>query len=77
MGRGAIEAKQGCVSTFEHAGRRVDFNRAAVPGIGNEVPDSRRSGFKRHKVSEVQWGDKSVGIDPNTQALGENMAIGW
>ena len=39
------------------------------------MPDGGRADFKGVKIFQVQWRKKSIGIDPDAQALDEDMAV--
>ncbi len=76
-GAGAAEMKQRRVFPLDHFGAQFDFHRAAVAGAGDKIPDGRRANFKRREVFEIQRREETVGIDPDAEALDENVPVHW
>ena len=75
--RGAwpVELKDGGVAPRNHAGPHPNLNRAAVARVGNKTPDRRRPGLNADKTVEIKWRNEAVRVDPDADALGENMPV--
>ena len=74
-GRRPAELKNGCVAPGNHVRAHFNLDRAAVAGVGDELPHRWRSGGDRSEVVEVEGRNEAVGIDPDPDALGENVAV--
>src|SRR5258706_7632073 len=71
----AAEMKQGRVALFKHLSAQLDFHRAAIARISHKVPNGGRTRLKSSEAREIKRRDETIGVDPNANALGENVAI--
>ena len=55
--------------------RQFDFHRAAVAGVGDKSPAGGRAGLKGSEILKIERRNKAVGIDPDPDALGKNVAV--
>ena len=49
------------VLVCNHFGAQFDFHCAPVAGVGDEMPDHRRTGFKGSEILEVERREKAIG----------------
>ena len=75
--RRPTEMKNRRVLSHGHFRAQLDFHRAAVAGVRHKIPDSGRTGLKRHEVFEIQRREKTIGVHPDAEAFHENMAVHW
>src|SRR6185436_11263485 len=72
---GAMQAQDSHVASVEHVSAQADLDGAIVTGRREESPRGNGARGEFEEVVQVEWRDKSVGIDPDTGAFGEDMAI--
>ena len=75
--RRTAKVKDRRVLAHGHFRAQFNFHRAAVAGVRHKIPDSGRTGLKRHEVFEIQRREKTIGVHPDAEAFHENMAVHW
>src|SRR6266567_3762444 len=69
LGGRPTELENGRVAALQHVSGHSDFHRAAIAGIGNEIPNRWGTWLKGSQTREIKRRDEPVGVDPNPETL--------
>src|SRR5256885_1077096 len=62
------------IAALHHLNAQPNFHRPAITSTSHKIPNRRRSRSEIGEAREIKRRDETIGVDPNTNAFGENVA---